>query len=120
MAQPNCPICYGPLEVCDTSPCYDCGTVAEELEHLVQGRHTYAEVRIFGVDIILCDFCQVDFSSYDPTFFGRPRDVRPGADMVFVRDVLNPVKAKDKWCPNCRRRLAFLRFLEKVRATATC
>jgi hypothetical protein len=38
--------------------------------------------------------------------------------MVFVSDVLNASPAKDKYCANCGRRLAFLRFLAEVRNLA--
>src|SRR4051794_5038082 len=64
MAESVCPICYGPLEFREVAPCYDSGHDPEELEHLSAGRHTYAELRIFGLTIVLCNFCWVDFSSY--------------------------------------------------------
>jgi hypothetical protein len=35
--------------------------------------------------------------------------------MTFVRDVLDPQPTKDKYCPSCERRLAFLWFLAQVR-----
>jgi hypothetical protein len=91
-----------------------------ELEHLAAGRHSYAEMRAFGVNVVLCNFCRVDFSSYDPTYFGRTPVIRPEREMTFVRDVLNPSPGKDKYCASCGHRLAFLRFLEAARAaTAT-
>lgn len=116
MAESHCPICYGPLDTREVAPCYDCGADPTELAHLAQRRHSYAEMRIFGVNIVLCNFCRVDFSSYDPTYFGLAPGTRSERDMVFVGDVLNPQPTKDKYCPNCGRRLAFLRFVAEVRA----
>jgi hypothetical protein len=61
-------------------------------------------------------FCQVDFGSYDPTFFGLPKDARIGyGKMQFVRVVEDVHIGKDKYCPECGYRLAFLEFLEKAR-----
>ena len=119
MAESHCPICYGPLESREVAPCYDCGNDPTELEHLAEGRHIYAEMRVCGISVVLCNFCQVDFSSYDPAYFGREKRMHLGREVVFVRDVANPQLSKDKYCPSCRRRLAFLRFVEKVRASGT-
>ncbi len=116
MAEPSCPICYAPLEVRDVAPCYDCGWVPAELKHLAQGIHTYDEVQVFGETIVLCNFCQVDFWNYKPFYFNRDRDVQPGKDMLYRHTVPNPQPAKDKYCPECGHRLAFLRFLASVRA----
>lgn len=66
MAEMHCPVCFATLETIEAGPCFDCGHLVIELEHLANGRHTCAEYRIFGKSIILCDFCFVDFSSYDP------------------------------------------------------
>jgi hypothetical protein len=77
-------ICFGRLEVRETTPCYDCGAVPEELEHLAQGRHTYAEVRVFGAQIVLCNFCHVDFHSYKPAYFGREKDVQRKRSVLAV------------------------------------
>ena len=115
MADSHCPICYSALEVRDVAPCYDCGHGPEELEHFAEKKHTYAEMCVLGIDIILCYFCQVDFSSYNPTYFGRARRIHLGGELTFVRDVLNPSPGKDKYCPSCGRRLAFLRFLAAAR-----
>jgi hypothetical protein len=73
MAETQCPDCFTALEPIDVAPCFDCGHLAIELEHLASGRHTYAEYRVFGECIVLCNFCRVDFSSYDPEYFGLPK-----------------------------------------------
>jgi hypothetical protein len=58
----------------------------------------------------------VDFSSYDPTFFGLSRGRRVGLESgwQFVRDV-EPVITKDKCCSNCGFRLPFLQFVADAR-----
>ena len=78
------------------------------------------EVLAFGIPIVVCNHCLVDFSSYDPTFFNRPRGAKLGlGEFVEVRELTNPSRGKDKFCAVCQRRLAFLRFLAKVRATGS-
>jgi hypothetical protein len=95
----------------------ECGHLPEEIEHALCGRHTYTEVRIFGeLSLILCDFCQVDFSSYDPEFFGLPKHTKIGlGSMNFVRPIDEVVITQDKYCPSCHYRLAFLKFLAQAR-----
>jgi hypothetical protein len=111
MTESHCPICYGWLEVREVAPCFDCGAIPNEMEQLLGGKHTYSEVLVFNVPIVLCDFCQVDLSSYDPEYFNRPRGTKLGLDeLTFVREVRNAAPAKDKFCPTCRRRLAFFDF----------
>lgn len=118
MSESHCPICHSELEVRDVAPCFDCGWDPTELDHLAEGKHTYTEVLAFGVPIVLCNFCLVDFSSYDPAFFNRPLRTKLGlGELVEVRAITNPSQGKDKFCPACRQRLAFLRFLTKVRAS---
>jgi hypothetical protein len=114
----HCPICHGPLEVRDVAPCMDCGCEPSEIDEAKARAHTYAEYRIFGnLFLVLCNFCQVDFSSYDPTYFGLPLGKSVGIDRgwQFVREV-QPFIAKDKCCPQCRHRLPFLEFVVAVRA----
>jgi hypothetical protein len=119
MSESHCPICFAQLEVRDVAPCFDCGSDPTELDHLAEGKHTYAEVLAFGVPIVLCKFCLVDFSSYDAAYFNRPRRTKLGlGEFVEVRAITNPSRGKDKFWV-CRRRLAFLRCLAKVRAAGS-
>jgi hypothetical protein len=110
----HCPECHTELEIRDVTPCHDCGWAPDELDHYRE--HTYAEVRAFGVDgLVLCNFCEVDFTSYEPSFFGLPR----GTTMKLpeqLRALTTIGIGKDKFCPRCRHRLAFLRFVGRVRA----
>lgn len=119
MKATHCPLCYEPLEVREVGPCMDCGFHPWEIEHARTGIHTYAEYRIFGeLSLVLCSFCQCDFGSYDPTFFGLPRGIRVGMERgrgwEFVREV-QPFIGKDKCCTQCGYRLKFLEFVARAR-----
>ena len=114
----HCPICYEPLAVLEVGPCMECGSNPREIEDVRAGKHTYAEYRIFGkLSLVLCNICQADFSSYDPTYFGLPHGRRVGLEnrrWEFVRDV-QPVITKDKCCVKCGYRLPFLEFIVRAR-----
>ena len=118
MSESHCPICYTALETREVGPCYDCGHDPDELRQLAAGEHEYAEVEVLGARAVLRDFCQADFPSYDPTYFGRPRGKQVGWDMQLIRAIRDPRPTTDKFCPTCERRLAFLRFVAQARAVA--
>ncbi|MGV3661956.1 MAG: hypothetical protein ACO1TE_17360 [Prosthecobacter sp.] len=113
----QCPLCFATLETCEVAPCMDCGNDPQELQHCAEGKHTYAEYLIFGpLSLVLCDFCHVDFASYDPTYFGLPQKARVDPwDMSLVREVIPCTPTFDKVCPECRRRLSFLEFVAAAR-----
>ena len=99
----------------------ECGSDPREVEEAQAGEHTYSEYRIFGdLSLVLCDFCQVDFSSYDPAFFGLPpgRPVGMASGWRFLRDV-DPGIKRDKCCSRCGYRLPFLEFVVRARALHT-
>lgn len=116
MQETHCPFCETQLETIDVAPCWDCGWSSQEIKHALTGIHTYHEVRAFGaLNIVLCDFCQVDFGSYHADFFGLPADKRqPLERLQFVREAVTRI-GKDKFCPECKMRLAFIRFVQKAR-----
>lgn len=118
MKHQQCPICATELEIREVSPCWDCGHDPAEFEHLRKGKHTYAKFQVFGSPIVLCDFCMVDFSSYDPTEFGLARDVRIGlgtSEFQEVKPLHDPGVERDLFCPACHRRLTYLNWLACVR-----
>ncbi len=122
MSETHCPLCYSALEVRDVAPCMECGNLPEEIEHALAGRHTYAEMRIFGdLTLVLCDFCQVDFGSFNPEAFGLPRGARIGFEkMQFLRSVEGVRIGKDKVYPSCNYRLPFLKFVQRARELHGC
>ena len=113
----KCPLCFACMEPREVAPCMDCGASPDELRHFHEGLHTYAEFRIFdSLRLILCNFCQVDFGSYQPEYFGLPDAARLGfGSMIWIREVNPPEKSFDKVCPDCGKRLAFLRFVSEAR-----
>jgi rRNA maturation endonuclease Nob1 len=121
MQENHCPICYTELQTRETAPCDDCGGDPVELEHLREGKHTYAEYEVFpGLSLTLCDFCAVDFGSYDPAFFGLTKGTKIGFEkMNFVRQCDNPQPQLNKFCPRCGYKLPFLRFVAKARERHT-
>lgn len=116
MKLPLCPICAGSLEERAVAPCFDCGHSPSELEEFERGEHEYHAFSIWGHELVLCDFCDADFGSYHPDYFGRPAGPHPDYPLQLIRKVEQPSLAKDFYCPNCKHRLAFLIFLSKVRA----
>ena len=116
MQETHCPFCQTLLETIDVAPCWDCGWQKDELRQSLNGEHTFSEFKIFGeLSAVLCNFCDVDFGSYDPKFFGLQSKATIGFEkMQFVRSV-DAVIRKDKFCPECKTRLAFIRFVQKAR-----
>ncbi|MEM7040640.1 MAG: hypothetical protein AAF570_26995 [Bacteroidota bacterium] len=113
----DCPVCEGPLERRTVSPCMECGGDPRELQHLADGTHNYARVRVFDrFSLILCDFCQIDFGTWPSYYFGMPRTRHLGFnDLTFAEEV--PAKASEgDYCPDCGYRLPFLQFVVQVRA----
>lgn len=93
----------------------DCGAYEFELDHYK--KHTYKEYELFfGLRLILCDFCDVDFGSYHPSHFGFTNGKRSGyGDFNFVREIPDKSLRIDKYCPDCKQRLPFLKFIAKCR-----
>ena len=117
MQETHCPLCYGELEIRDVAPCDECGAVPQEIEHFASGKHSYAEYEVFpSLKLTLCNFCDVDFGSFDPAYFGLPRNARIGYEhMRLISPIREPALGKDKFCPACNLRLSFLRFVQQAR-----
>ena len=118
MKKEQCPICYSELEVKELAPCDDCGCLEEEIDHFNNGRHKYNVYEIYkGLKLQLCDFCDIDFGSYNPSFFGFSDNRRLGYGyFTHISFVKNPSIQKDKYCPDCNRGIKFLTFLRDIRA----
>jgi hypothetical protein len=98
----------------------DCGARPEELEHFARGIHRYAEWQIFpelSDRLVLCDFCEVDFQSYWPDYFGLPENAEPGERRQFIRE-LHDLQMADDWvCPKCGKRKPFADLVLRARRT---
>jgi hypothetical protein len=105
------------MEEREVAPCFDCGHAESELRDLSAGEHEYHLFTVFGQEIVLCDFCDADFGSYYPSYFGLPGDMPRDAnyDLDLISRVENPQPSKDYVCENCHHRLAFLKFLAAAR-----
>jgi hypothetical protein len=116
VGEEQCPICFGELEVRSVTPCMDCGGHPDEQGHLY--KHHYNEYQVFpGLNLVLCNFCDVDFGSYSPEHFGPKCKTSPDlSTMQLVRAIRDVRLSQDKFCQECGHRLAFLRFLVAVRA----
>lgn len=93
----------------------ECGADEFELDHYLD--HNYNEYELFfGLRLVLCDFCDVDFGSYDPTFFGFKNRKSLGFEHFhFIREVTDKTMHYDKYCPKCVYRLPFLKFVMESR-----
>ena len=113
----KCPICNIEMKCIDVAPCYDCGHSNNELKELSDGGHEYHKFSIFGEEIILCDFCDADFGSYYPDFFGLSGKVPADAqyELELIDKITNPTPIKDFYCEDCKHRYAFLNFIKKAR-----
>lgn len=114
----QCPICFTNLEIRDCAPCDDCGwDVPTEMEHLNEKRHLYRLYEIaHDLRLTLCDFCAVDFGSYESEYFGLKGNRRISfRGLKFIKQIDHPQMIKDKFCPECSRRLAFLKFVVEMR-----
>ncbi|MBP7864811.1 MAG: hypothetical protein KA419_02595 [Acidobacteria bacterium] len=112
----HCPICRSEMERREMAPCFVCGHAPRELDEFRQGAHTYAEYEVFpGERMVLCDFCDADFGSFFPDYWGFP----PSREMDLTEEQLigpaeNPTLALDWFCPVCRYRLKFLAVRKRV------
>lgn len=116
----QCPECGEELEVVEAAPCDDCGWDKTEIDHFRAKKHTYALFDVYGSRLRLCDFCEADFSSYDPAYWGLSSRAQVGCGSVGFRK-LEELSAKDlsigktKFCPSCRSTLKLLRAARKAR-----
>jgi hypothetical protein len=101
----------------EVAPCAVCSDLPGEIDEFLAGKHTYHAMRIFGnLSLVLCNFHQVDFGSFDPTYFSLPKGTRIGLEkMQFALQVQNVGIEKDKHCPSCRYRLSWLEFVAEAR-----
>ncbi len=113
----QCPLCSEELELREVAPCMYCGGYPEELNHFHEGQHTYAELEIFpNYKLVLCDFCQVDFGSHDPEFYGFHRSKKIGYEYMKHTFKVVPLSiGQDKYCTSCQLRLKYLDFVAAIR-----
>ena len=110
----HCPICYTELVIKNCTPCMDCGGNEKELDHYKE--YTYTEYQIIdNLHLTLCNFCDVDFGSYHPTYFGLNKQLGY-QHFNFVKTIADKNLRLDKYCPECQHCLSFLNFVVACRA----
>jgi len=113
----QCPLCYSELKIKDFAPCDDCGGFEEEINHFKEGIHKYNIYDVYnGLKLQLCNFCDIDFGSYLPEYFGFSGSNPIGYEnFIFLSHVNNPYIQKSKYCPECNKGLRFLTFVRDLR-----
>lgn len=116
----QCPICFHDLEVRECTTCDDCGgtrSTLTEMQQVDEQKDVYTIYEVYkGLNLTLCSFCAIDFGSYRPEYFGFENEQRLSiTDFNFVKQIENPTIVKDKFCPECNRRLKFLNFVVAIR-----
>jgi hypothetical protein len=103
------------MTVQPVAPCYDCGHVDSEIGEFERHEHDYHQFVLWGHDLVLCDFCDADFGSYHPEYWGLPAGPLPNYPLELVGPVVSPKISEDHVCPQCKHRLAFLKLLSAIR-----
>ena len=111
-----CPVCESALESRAVAPCLDCGHELSELDELRRGEHEYHVYELWDEQLVLCDFCDADFGSYYPEYWGLPQGPLPDYPLKQVRKLEHPSIEADWYCATCKHRLAFLTLLKRARA----
>jgi hypothetical protein len=111
----NCPICSGELNEIHVAPCFDCGHAPDEIGECLRGEHEYHRFKLWGQSLVLCDFCDADFGSYYPDYFGLPGSLPQDYPLELAAKPESRAITTDMYCSSCKHRLAFLQFLKAAR-----
>lgn len=117
---PQCPVCFDELELRNLAPCDDCGFAEAEIEHFESHEHVYSEFEVYGSTLILCNFCDLDFSSYKPEHWGFESGRRVGYGSQGFRKVTelpySALSIKKGWfCSTCGATLKMVEAALKAR-----
>ncbi|MCS4309663.1 DNA-directed RNA polymerase subunit RPC12/RpoP [Rheinheimera pacifica] len=116
MKHKKCPICSGGMVLRECAPCFDCGHELVEIDHFKNNEHEYYLVKVFGLEIQLCDFCDSDFGSYSLDYFGmKDGSVENHMSASYSDKIHKPEIETDYVCEKCSHRLKFLYFLKQCR-----
>jgi len=129
MKSEQCPICSTELEVKEVTPCIECGALEEEVNRIKEDikekndphhQSLSPEFNLYRIfdkfEVTLCGFCAVDIGSFNPEYFGLPKNKKLGYEKLqFLKKLDSPTIGKDKYCPECKLRLSFINFVISVR-----
>lgn len=110
-----CPICSTKMTVQSVAPCYDCGHADSEIGEFERREHEYHQFELWGHSLVLCDFCDADFGSYYPEYWGLPAGPLPDYPLHLIGPLASPKISEDHVCDPCKHRLAFLNLLSAIR-----
>jgi hypothetical protein len=102
------------LEVREVTPCFICGGWPEMVNRFAESGE-FSEWRLPDEQIlVLCASCELeDFMT--PNGWGRRLGLHtpplPIHSLQFVRAIPSPMLGKDRFCPQCNLRLAFLKIV---------
>ena len=113
----QCPVCYSTLEVRDVTPCMICGGWTAMVEKF-EASAVFGEWRLpSGEDLVLCAACELEEFMVTGGWgfrLGLPQSRLPINYLKFVKIMQSPEIGKDKFCPECNLRLAFLKVVAAV------
>jgi hypothetical protein len=114
VSQTQCPVCFAPLEVRDVTPCFICGGWQPMTERLDPQAKFRAWRLPSGETLVLCHGCELeDFMvkggwGYRLGLRAKPL---PLNDLQFLKVISMHASVKDKYCPQCKLPLAFLKIV---------
>ena len=86
----KCPICNENMKKKKVAPCFDCGHEESEISELINDEHEYHIFEVFGQEIVLCDFCDADFGSYYPDYFGMSGEFPKDYPLELIKKLTHP------------------------------
>lgn len=114
MGGSQCPVCFTTLEARDVTPCSICGARTTEVGKL-EPEEEYRAWRLpDGQVLVLCRGCELEEFMVPGGWgyrLGLANRRLPIDDLQFVRSWPEPRVMKDKVCPQCNLKLAFLEIV---------
>ncbi|MBY0230098.1 MAG: hypothetical protein K2W96_12520 [Gemmataceae bacterium] len=114
MSVSHCPICYGALEVREVAPCVVCGGWPESVERFSPSSPIREWRLPSGEVLALCEGCLLEEFMVTGGWgyrLGLEEWALPVQALQPVRSVPRPALGKDKFCPGCNLRLAFIKVV---------
>ena len=113
MGPAQCPKCYTPLEIRDVTPCFICGGWPEVVDRF-DAAAEFTEFRLPDAALlVLCRGCELEEFMVPGGWGYRllPNEKLPVNALQRVRLMPAPQLGRDKFCPSCNLRLAFLTII---------
>lgn len=120
MRPSQCPVCYATLEVREVAPCFICGGWPEAVARFDSAAEFHEWRLPAGQPIVLCRACELEEFMVPGGWGYRliSDEKRPINALRSILAVAKPQLVRDKFCPSCNLRLAFLDLLVVNKLTA--